>query len=108
MTEQPEYITPGGELKDFQMTGLNWLAYLWSQGENGILADEVRTLVLIPRRAKVTDLLGAVTDGPRQDCADRCIPLLPLPLASPVWPIPRCCPTVDAASLDDAIRTVVA
>lgn len=44
MTEQPAYITPGGQLKEFQMTGLNWLAYLWSKNENGILADEVRNV----------------------------------------------------------------
>lgn len=38
----PDYIiATGGELKDFQLTGLNWLAYLWSRGENGILADEM-------------------------------------------------------------------
>ncbi|PWN33327.1 uncharacterized protein FA14DRAFT_161237 [Meira miltonrushii] len=41
MTEQPAYITVGGQLKEFQMTGLNWLAYLWSKNENGILADEM-------------------------------------------------------------------
>ncbi|WFD36563.1 DNA helicase [Malassezia cuniculi] len=41
MTEQPKYIGAHGSLKDFQMTGLNWLAYLWSKGENGILADEM-------------------------------------------------------------------
>ena len=29
------------QLKDFQLTGLNWLAYCWSKSENGILADEV-------------------------------------------------------------------
>ncbi|KAG1770509.1 SNF2 family N-terminal domain-containing protein [Suillus occidentalis] len=40
--KDPDYITStGGELKDFQVTGLNWLAYLWSKGENGILADEM-------------------------------------------------------------------
>ncbi|KAF8070626.1 SNF2 family N-terminal domain-containing protein [Lyophyllum atratum] len=40
--KDPDYISStGGELKDFQLTGLNWLAYLWSQGENGILADEM-------------------------------------------------------------------
>ncbi|KAF9010521.1 P-loop containing nucleoside triphosphate hydrolase protein [Cyathus striatus] len=40
--KDPDYIQEtGGELKDFQLTGLNWLAYLWSQGENGILADEM-------------------------------------------------------------------
>lgn len=42
ITEDPPYIVKtGGELKDFQLTGLNWLAYLWSKGENGILADEM-------------------------------------------------------------------
>jgi chromodomain-helicase-DNA-binding protein 1 len=40
--KDPEYIeATGGELKDFQLTGLNWLAYVWSKGENGILADEM-------------------------------------------------------------------
>lgn len=34
--------TDGPQLKDFQLTGLNWLAYCWSRAENGILADEVR------------------------------------------------------------------
>lgn len=38
----PDYIAQtGGQLKDFQLTGLNWLAYLWSKGDNGILADEM-------------------------------------------------------------------
>lgn len=41
MAVEPDYIKVGGTLKDFQITGLNWLAYLWSRGENGILADEV-------------------------------------------------------------------
>lgn len=42
ITKDPEYLeATGGELKDFQVTGLNWLAYLWSKGENGILADEM-------------------------------------------------------------------
>lgn len=42
ISKDPEYIArTGGELKDFQVTGLNWLAYVWSKGENGILADEM-------------------------------------------------------------------
>ncbi|KDR75210.1 hypothetical protein GALMADRAFT_249186 [Galerina marginata CBS 339.88] len=42
MHKDPDYIVEtGGELKDFQLTGLNWLAFLWSNGENGILADEM-------------------------------------------------------------------
>lgn len=46
MTAQPDYIDKGGELKDFQITGLNWLAYLWCRHENGILADEVNTVCI--------------------------------------------------------------
>lgn len=36
ITDDPPYIIKtGGKLKDFQLTGLNWLAYLWCHGENG-------------------------------------------------------------------------
>lgn len=42
MEKEPDYIAATGcHLKDFQLTGLNWLAYVWSKGENGILADEM-------------------------------------------------------------------
>ncbi|ODQ62832.1 hypothetical protein WICANDRAFT_82756 [Wickerhamomyces anomalus NRRL Y-366-8] len=37
---QPKFIK-NGELRDFQLTGLNWMAFLWSRNENGILADEM-------------------------------------------------------------------
>ncbi|KAF8325229.1 SNF2 family N-terminal domain-containing protein [Cantharellus anzutake] len=37
----PEDEESGPQLKDFQLTGLNWLAYCWSRRENGILADEM-------------------------------------------------------------------
>lgn len=43
ITEDPDYLKCGGALKEFQLTGLNWLAYLWSKNQNGILADEVRS-----------------------------------------------------------------
>jgi chromodomain-helicase-DNA-binding protein 1 len=41
---QPAYLDVGGTLKDFQIVGLNWLAYLWCRHENGMLADEVSML----------------------------------------------------------------
>ncbi|KPV71789.1 uncharacterized protein RHOBADRAFT_49029 [Rhodotorula graminis WP1] len=41
LTAEPAYVASCGTLKDFQVTGLNWLAYLWSKGNNGILADEM-------------------------------------------------------------------
>lgn len=39
--DPPYVVETGGELKEFQLTGLNWLSYLWCEGENGILADEM-------------------------------------------------------------------
>lgn len=52
--ENPPYLACGGALKPFQLTGLNWLAYVWSKGENGILADEVGVFfALISRRTNV-------------------------------------------------------
>ncbi|KGK38184.1 hypothetical protein JL09_g2677 [Pichia kudriavzevii] len=40
LTSQPAFIK-GGQLRGFQLTGLNWMAFLWSRDENGILADEM-------------------------------------------------------------------
>jgi chromodomain-helicase-DNA-binding protein 1 len=37
---QPSYIK-NGQLRDFQVTGLNFLAYNWSKNRNVILADEM-------------------------------------------------------------------
>ena len=31
----------GGQLRDYQLAGLNWLIYSWSRGNNCILADEM-------------------------------------------------------------------
>lgn len=39
---QPEYITcTGGTLHPYQLEGLNWLRYSWSNGTDTILADEM-------------------------------------------------------------------
>jgi chromodomain-helicase-DNA-binding protein 1 len=40
LSKQPSYVR-NGDLRDFQLTGLNWMAYRWSLNENGILADEM-------------------------------------------------------------------
>lgn len=40
LSEQPSYVK-NGELRDFQLTGINWMAFLWSKNDNGILADEM-------------------------------------------------------------------
>ncbi|GMK59395.1 hypothetical protein CspeluHIS016_0800010, partial [Cutaneotrichosporon spelunceum] len=42
ISEDPEYLQNCGQLKPFQLTGLNWLAYLWCKGgHGGMLADEM-------------------------------------------------------------------
>jgi chromodomain-helicase-DNA-binding protein 1 len=40
LTSQPDYITEG-RLREYQLEGVSWLAYLWSTNTNGILADEM-------------------------------------------------------------------
>ena len=41
--EQPDYLssTSGGKLHAYQLEGLNWLRFSWSQGTDVILADEM-------------------------------------------------------------------
>ncbi len=39
--EVPQPIMFNGELKAYQLKGMNWLANLYDQGINGILADEM-------------------------------------------------------------------
>lgn len=42
LDEQPEYLNVnGGKLHPYQLEGLNWLRFSWSQGTNTILADEM-------------------------------------------------------------------
>lgn len=38
--ESPTYIK-GGEMRDYQIRGLNWMISLYENGINGILADEM-------------------------------------------------------------------
>jgi len=40
LTAQPKYLA-WGELRDYQLKGLNWLVYSWLQDNNVILADEM-------------------------------------------------------------------
>ncbi|KAF3909792.1 hypothetical protein ABW21_db0200908 [Orbilia brochopaga] len=39
-SKQPDYVQ-FGELRDFQLRGVNWLRYNWSMHRNSILADEM-------------------------------------------------------------------
>jgi SWI/SNF-related matrix-associated actin-dependent regulator of chromatin subfamily A member 5 len=37
----------GGQLRDYQLTSVNWLIGLYESGINGILADEMVSLLII-------------------------------------------------------------
>ena len=88
ITEDPEYIIKtGGQLKDFQLTGLNWLAYLWSKGENGILADEMGLGKVRSRLGEMYSASLALMSSP-QDCANRVFLSLSVPPTAPVWAFP--------------------
>lgn len=41
MVTQPSYLQGGGQLRDYQLAGLNWLVYSWARNYNCILADEM-------------------------------------------------------------------
>lgn len=41
ITKEPSILSPGFQLKSYQMVGLNWLAVMHSQKISGILADEM-------------------------------------------------------------------
>jgi SWI/SNF-related matrix-associated actin-dependent regulator of chromatin subfamily A member 5 len=40
LLEQPAYIQ-GGQMRDYQLTGVNFLIYLFNHGLSGILGDEM-------------------------------------------------------------------
>lgn len=56
--ETPEFIN--GEMRDFQLAGLNWLITLYENGANGILADEMglgKLSVIFGRSSSLNKLL---------------------------------------------------
>lgn len=50
LVKQPTMLTC--QLKEYQLKGLNWLANLYEQGINGILADEMVCLATKQRRPR--------------------------------------------------------
>ena len=77
LTVQPSCIK-FGQMREYQLQGLNWLIHLYDNGINGILADEmVRVLIGLPARPSC--LVGA-TPAPCSEAvkADGCGPALAL------------------------------
>ena len=105
ITKDPDYISrTGGELKDFQLTGLNWLAYLWCKGENGILADEMglgKVSLCTWNSSEANLLLHVIVT---LDCSNCIFPILFVPPTQPVRPIPRHRAPVHDNSVASSIR----
>jgi hypothetical protein len=103
--KDPEYISKtGGELKDFQLTGLNWLAYLWCKGENGILADEMGLgKVRLHYRVHVNQRV--LTPG-FLDCSDCFILVLPLSSTPPIRAILGYRSSLDDHRMASTVRCV--
>lgn len=60
---QPALVT-GGQLKEYQLEGVSWLASLWVNGINGILADEMGLGKTIQTIAFIAHLFGNGVQGP--------------------------------------------
>ena len=54
--KNPHYIK-SGEMRDYQIRGLNWMIALYEQGINGILADEMG----LGKTLQTISLLGYVS-----------------------------------------------
>ena len=65
---QPEYFT-GGVLRDYQITGLQWLKVLFDNAVSGILADEMGLGKTIQCIAMICRLLKTGFQGPFLVCA---------------------------------------
>ena len=92
VTEQPRMLE-GGELKEYQLAGLEWMVSLYNNRLNGILADEmglgktIQTLALLTYLMEKKNNLGPFLIIVRQTHArTRRSALMQLPLRSPSPP----------------------
>jgi chromodomain-helicase-DNA-binding protein 1 len=103
ITQDPEYIRlTGGLLKDFQLTGLNWLAYIWSKGENGILADEMG----LGKVCIFASIPIACSNRFLSDCPNRQFHIVFVPRNESIRPLLGYCSTIDDHSLAEPIRNM--
>ena len=65
LTQQPQWLSKQGlSLRDYQLDGLNWLQFTWSQHRNGILADEmglgktIQCVVFLSQLSRTYHLMG--------------------------------------------------
>ncbi|EGD74893.1 hypothetical protein PTSG_07121 [Salpingoeca rosetta] len=61
--EQPTLVT-GGQLRDYQLAGVDWLRALYENGLNGILADEMGLGKTVQSIALFAHLYGHKVSGP--------------------------------------------
>jgi ATP-dependent DNA helicase len=77
-SRQPALVT-GGVMRDYQLSGMEWLISLYDNGLNGILADE---------------MVSSTNSGTRQDDPDDCVPSSSERTGN-FGAVPGCCAAVD-------------
>eukprot|EP01080_Neovahlkampfia_damariscottae_P010216 gene10216-2636_t len=60
---QPKYLS-GGDLREYQLKGVEWLVGLWEQGMHGILADEMGLGKTVQSLGILAHLFGKKIKGP--------------------------------------------
>ena len=92
-SDNPWYIK-NGEMRDYQIRGLNWMISLYENGINGILADEMVIIPLPPPPSPSCCLSHLAGAG--EDSADHFSAGLHGSHERRAWP-PRCdCPQINA------------
>ncbi|KIY94476.1 chromodomain-helicase-DNA-binding protein 1 [Monoraphidium neglectum] len=57
LREQPAFLA-GGQLRDYQLVGVSWMAYAWVNDRNGILADEMG----LGKTVQCVSMLGVLSE----------------------------------------------
>lgn len=93
----------GGQMRDYQVQGLNWMVGLHYNGINGILADEmVRPRCLRLHLLRLLTLCFCIT-GTRKDSPDHRFPWVPQVPPRHPRPSPRHRPQVDPRQLGSRV-----
>lgn len=102
ITEQPTMLI-GGQLKSYQIKGLEWMISLYNNNVNGILADEMVGHVPSSYIMSAPADLIFICAGSGQDDSNDCAHYLPHREEATEWTIPRHCASLYHAQLDNGV-----
>jgi len=123
ISKQPEWLSVGGTLRDYQLTGLNWLVYCWSENRNCILADEMYVpstnscsfSLSLSRTGRFVFVLPCIeshtrahthTQGPWQDCTNNLVPVVHSVPLQHTGPVLGRGAALDRRQLDEGVQEV--